>query len=139
MIFSSAVPNYDIARIEAMLNLITSEEGDALRNKLKLLSASLRQFCNAEKYKIYTQDIRSPIVSIFCGEEKDCRSLRLQFDSKNIYLSPFFQPATPPRETLLRMTVNSGLTKVQLEYIAEALYAIKNIYLQQRMTHPAFD
>ncbi|WP_419421364.1 aminotransferase class I/II-fold pyridoxal phosphate-dependent enzyme (plasmid) [Legionella sp. D16C41] len=138
MIFSSAIPNYDIARIEAMLNLIISSEGDVLRNKLRSLSTSLRQLCIKEKYKIYSQDIRSPIVSVFCGEEKDCRSLRMQFDKKNIYLSPFFQPATPPKETLLRMTVNSGISSIQFEYIAETLHAIKSYFSQRKITHPAF-
>ncbi|ASQ46177.1 aminotransferase class I/II-fold pyridoxal phosphate-dependent enzyme [Legionella clemsonensis] len=139
MIFSSAVPNYDIARMEAMLHILTAEEGDALRARLYLLSAKLRQCLIEEKYRLYTEDNRSPIVSIFCGEEKDCRCLRLAFDSKNIYLSPFFQPATPPKETLLRMTVNSGISTMQLEYIAETVRHIKKIFLLQKMAHPAFE
>ncbi|OCH97470.1 hypothetical protein A8135_03065 [Legionella jamestowniensis] len=138
MIFSSAVPNYDIARIEAMMQILTAEEGDALRARLFLLSATLRQYLIEEKYKLYTKDNCSPIVSIFCGEEEDCRCLRLAFDSKHIYLSPFFQPATPPKETLLRMTVNSSISALQLEYIAEAVRNIKKIFLLQKITHPAF-
>lgn len=138
MIFSSAVPNYDIARIEAMLALFMSEEGAALRNKLFELCAQLRAACIDKQYRLCSAEVRSPIVSIFCGEELDCRRLRLAFDSKNIYLAPFFQPATPPKETLLRMTINSGISDLQYTYIVEALDTVKLDFFQQNSPHPAF-
>lgn len=136
-VFSSAIPNYDLARIDTVLNILPSKEGDGLRERLFNSSRALRQFLMDEGFVLCCDNFDSPIISIYCGEESCCRALRMAFDERNIYLSTFFQPATPPKDTLLRMTVNSSLRDGQVNRIKKAAKDVKHYLLATQEAHPS--
>jgi len=68
---------------------------------------------------------QSHIVSVEAGSEEKTETLRDALEDRNIFGSVFCSPATPKNRALIRLSVNSKLSKDKLRYIVNAFKEIK--------------
>jgi CAI-1 autoinducer synthase len=114
-IFSSACLPHDWAGIQAALELIA--EGDHLRRRLHENATYLRTRLSALGYPIAS---RSQIVALVSGVEETTIFLRRFLEAQGIYGSVFCAPATRLDESLVRLSINAGLTRADLDRIVLA-------------------
>lgn len=127
-VFSSAIANYDIVRIDKMLDLISGSVGDSKRQQLHHNMNYLRKELREMQVNVVDTQIPSPIISLMGGIESVTKKLKQIFDDHNIYAAPFCLPATSKNGSLLRVTVNSDLTIMQMNYILQVMADIKKCY-----------
>lgn len=121
-IFSSTLLIHEIYALQKTLDVIISE-GDRRRN-LHNNSLFLRNKLTALGYNV---DIsKSQIIPLEAGTELQTICLRNSLEKRNIFGSVFCPPATAKNRAMIRLSVNSSLTKTQLDYIAEACSQIRN-------------
>ena len=119
-IFSSALLDHEIAGLRATLTVI--KDSDDLREALKEKASYLRKELKQLGYKVLSQ---SHIVSVEAGSEEETETLRDALEDRNIFGSVFCSPATPKNRSLIRLSVNSKLSKDKLRYIVNAFKEIK--------------
>jgi CAI-1 autoinducer synthase len=119
-IFSSALLDHEIAGLRATLEVI--KDSDDLREALKEKASYLRKELKQLGYKVLSQ---SHIVSVEAGSEEKTETLRDALEDRNIFGSVFCSPATPKNRALIRLSVNSKLSKDKLRYIVNAFKEIK--------------
>jgi len=123
-IFSSALLDHEIAGLRATLEVI--KDSDDLREALKEKASYLRKELKQLGYKVQSQ---SHIVSVEAGSEEKTETLRDALEDRNIFGSVFCSPATPKNRALIRLSVNSKLSKDKLRYIVNAFKEIKEKYI----------
>ncbi len=120
-IFSSALPEHEIAALRATLEVI--KEADDLREALKTKAAYLRKELKQLGYQVQSQ---SHIVSIESGSEEKTEILRDALEERNIFGSVFCSPATPKNRALIRLSVNSKISFEDLRHIVQCFKDIKD-------------
>jgi CAI-1 autoinducer synthase len=113
-IFSSACLPHDWAGIDAALELIASAEDR--RQRLRKNASDLRERLSALGYPIAS---RSHIIALVAGVEDATIQLRRFLEAHGIYGSVFCAPVTRLHESLIRLSINAGLTEPDLDRIAE--------------------
>ncbi len=121
-IFSSAVPNYDLARINAMLGVIIA--ANDRRQKLMHNANFLRNHLLDHGFNIVKTNMPSPIICFVCGSEAITKKFRDRLEERNIFGAVFCSPATRLNESMLRFTVHSNLTQSELAYFIEAVQQV---------------
>ncbi|KXN67691.1 PLP-dependent transferase [Conidiobolus coronatus NRRL 28638] len=116
-IFSSAVMNYDIIRIDKILTKIS--EMDAERAYLLTISKLLHDAIPKKFLKSKTGDI-TPIVSIVFDNEKDLVDMNQWLHTKQIFPACFIAPATD--RPAIRFTLNCRITVDQLSICQDLSY-----------------
>ncbi len=109
-VFSSCLLPHEIAGLNATLELI--QNSDDARAKLHANSRRIRK-CLTE-YGFTNTNGTEQIICLEAGPEADTVKLRETFDSHDIFGAVFIWPATAKNRSMLRFTVNSGLTEDQL-------------------------
>ncbi|MCP3890509.1 MAG: quorum-sensing autoinducer synthase [Desulfobulbaceae bacterium] len=122
-IFSSAVLDHESAGFLAALEVIKKENNrrDDLNNNADFLRGQLRRL----GYDV--SESQSQIMSLVAGPEHQTIVLRDALEARGVFGSPFCAPATPKNRSLIRFSVNSGLTKEQLTRVVEVCREIKDI------------
>ena len=121
-IFSSAILPHEIVAFEATLDVIASD--DARRDALWTKTDFLRRELTALGYPIAAPD--SQIIALEAGPEARTVKLRDALEAHDVYGAVFCAPATPKKRSLLRLSVNSGLSREQLDKVVSACAAIRD-------------
>ncbi len=121
-IFSSAVLPHEIEAFEATLDIVAA--GRDLRESLWKNTRYLRQGLAALGYPIGPGE--SQIVPLEAGPEPRTLSLRDALEERNIFGAVFCAPATPRNRSMVRLSINAGLTREQLDTVIEVCAQIKD-------------
>ncbi|SBS38708.1 CAI-1 autoinducer synthase [Marinomonas spartinae] len=120
-IFSSALLPYEIAGLDKTLDLIIV--ADDRRKQLHSNADYLREGLSSLGYN--TSDSQSQIIALESGMEWQTKILKDSLESRDVFGSVFAAPATPKKRSLVRLSVNSGLTEGQLGYIIKVFEDIR--------------
>ena len=120
-IFSSALLNHELAWFDAAVDFIAA--ADERRARLMAVSHTLRQGLSDLGYNV--SDGSEQIIALEVGPELQTRVLRDALQMNGIFGSVFCAPATPKNRSLMRLTLNSGLTDVELERILTVCETIR--------------
>lgn len=121
-IFSSGLMAHEIVILDETCRQIG--RADSERKTLQENAAYLRGGLSALGYNVDAS--QTQIVSLEPGEEFRTIALRNALESRGIFGSVFCAPATPKNRSLIRFTVNSGLTRDQLDRIITACAEIRS-------------
>ena len=120
-IFSSTLLPHEIAGLQATLEVISN--ADDRRVQLHENSRFFREGLDTLDYNITSQ---SYIVSIESGLESDTEMLRDALEEHNVFGSVFLAPATPKNRSLVRFSLHSGMSTVELEYVLKVCDEIRD-------------
>jgi CAI-1 autoinducer synthase len=121
-IFSSTLLPHDVKGLDATLSVIKQEGWR--REKLHANAAYLRTHLDALGYNL--GDTQSQILSLESGTEQQTIVLRDALESRGIFGSIFCAPATPKSRSLMRFSVNAGLTEAELERVVAVCHDIRD-------------
>jgi CAI-1 autoinducer synthase len=115
-IFSSALLPFEVAVLDATLTQIA--RADERRRQLFENAAYLRRGLVALGLDFGTAS--EQILGLVGGPEARTIHLRNALESRGVFGSVFCAPATPPLGSLIRLTVNSGLARADLDRVVAA-------------------
>ena len=124
-IFSSALLPYEISGLKATLEVV--KNSNRRREKLTLKAKYLRDGLRGLGIPICSQ---SQIISLEGGREEVTENIRDELEARNIFGSVFCDPATPKNRSLVRFSVNSDVSTIELNKIilaCEEFYGSLNI------------
>lgn len=121
-IFSSTLLPHDVAGMDATLSVIRQEGWR--RQRLHNNAARLREELQAIGYNL--NDSASQIVSLEAGPEENTLVLRDALESRGIFGAPFIAPATPKNRSLIRFSVNTGLSEGDIDRIVRVCREIRD-------------
>ncbi|SDH99428.1 CAI-1 autoinducer synthase [Vibrio xiamenensis] len=125
-IFSSAMLPYENDRISKTLEVI--KKSDVSRTRLNSSAKYLAEELRKIGFSIRSE---SQIVSLETGDEKNTEKVRQYLESNGIFGAIFCRPATTPNKNIMRFSLNSSITQVELDRIIEVCkkaYSEPNIY-----------
>lgn len=119
-IFSSCLLPHEIAGLAATLEVIRAS--DAARATLRRHTERLRRSFTELGYPI--QHGSEQILSLEAGPEMDTLALRDRLEDHGVFGAVFCAPATSRNRSMVRLTLNAGLTEAELRHVEEAARAI---------------
>jgi len=119
-IFSSCLLNHELAGFSAAVEFLY--ECDDRRKRLFANARYLRSRLSDIGYNV--DEGTEQIIALEAGPEKQTRVLRDALQKNGVFGSVFCAPATPRNRSLIRLTVNSGLTDEQLDKVAQVCESI---------------
>lgn len=126
-IFSTSVLPHEVAGYNAVLDILERE--DWRRHKLHRNHTYLRTRIAALGYNI--EHSHSQIISLEPGETRLLLLLRDALESRGVFGSVFYPPATPDRRCLIRFTLNCNMTTDELDHVVRVCRDIRD---EVRMT-----
>jgi len=121
-IFSSCLLEHELAWFDAALDLI--RVADDRRAALHRNSAVLRAGLAALGYNV--GDGTEQIIALEAGIEPDTLKLRKALERHGVYGAVFCAPATPKNRSLVRLTINAGLSEEQIARVLAGCAAIRD-------------
>lgn len=115
-IFSSALMQHDLEWFMSIIPVIMSSE--IKREKLHLNSRKIRENLSHSGYSV--SGGTEQIIAVEIGSEKNVQLLQKHLQSKGVYGSVFCYPATTKNKALIRLTINSDLTDLDISKISDA-------------------
>lgn len=120
-IFSSTLLSHEVAGLDATLTVIQSEGWR--RQKLHVNAGYLRARLDALGYNL--SDSESQIISLESGSEQKTIQLKEALEANEIFGSIFCAPATPKNRAIIRFSLNSDLTRPELDRIVRVCADIR--------------
>lgn len=112
-IFSSALLPPDIAALSKTLEIIKT--ADAARARVQANADYLRTGLDKLGYNV---DIsQSQIIALEAGLENNTMKLRDALEARGVFGSVFCAPATAFKRSLIRLSINAGLTRADLDHV----------------------
>lgn len=121
-IFSTGVLPHEVAGYDAVLDIFERE--DWRRHHLHRNHNYLRSRIEALGYNI--ENSHSQIISLEPGETRLLLLLRDALESRGVFGSVFYPPATPDRRSLIRFTLNCNLTTDELDHVVRVCRDIRD-------------
>ncbi|SHM50932.1 CAI-1 autoinducer synthase [Duganella sacchari] len=121
-IFSSCLLGHELAWFDAAIDFIAA--ADDRRAALHAHARTLREELGALGYNV--SDGCEQIIALEPGPEPRTLALRKLLEQRGVYGAMFCAPATPKNRSLVRLTLNSGLNRVQLARIVHACDEIRH-------------
>jgi CAI-1 autoinducer synthase len=121
-IFSSCLLHHELAWFDAALDFI--RHANDRRQRLHANSRTLRQALSALGYNV--SDGTEQIIALEVGTEPQTLVLRNALEENGIFGSVFCAPATPKNRSLVRLSINSGLTAVEMGRIIKVCEYIRD-------------
>lgn len=121
-IFSSCLLGHELAWFDAAIDFIAA--ADDRRAALHAHARTLREELGALGYNV--SDGCEQIIALEPGTEPRTLALRKLLEQHGVYGAMFCAPATPKNRSLVRLTLNSGLNRVQLARIVHACDEIRH-------------
>src|SRR5699024_1495676 len=120
-IFSSALLPQEIAGLDATLDVIL--KAHQRRVRLHKNTVDLR----SRLYQLgYNMDAsQAQIVALEAGPERQTIVLRDALESRGVFGSVFCAPATAKNRSLIRLSINAGLTNEQIDWVVEVCRDIR--------------
>lgn len=109
-IFSSCLLNHELAWFDAAIDFV--EQADARRAGLRRITEEVRTGLGRLGYCV--DEGSEQIVALEVGTEPKTLVLRKALENRGIQGAVFCAPATPKNRALVRLTLNSGLTKREI-------------------------
>lgn len=122
LIFSTSVLPHEVAGYGAALDIIETEQWR--RDRLHANHAYLRAGLDDLGYNVDPCDAQ--ILALEAGSEANTFRLREALERRDVFGSGFCWPATPHNRSLVRLTVNAGLTQVQLDHVLRVCAEIRD-------------
>ena len=115
-IFSSCLLEHELAWFDAALDFIAAADGRraSLHASARRVRAGLRDL----GYNV--DDGTEQIIALEAGPEPKTLVLRKALEKRGIYGAVFCAPATAKNRSLVRLTLNAGLTRVDEERLLDA-------------------
>lgn len=113
-IFSSALTRNDIIRIRAVWEVVKAADD----RRARLLSASkllCKDLSSIGRLSETHSSTPSHIVCIKVRNEEEMARLHRYLSSMGILTAPFFYPAVPVREPILRLTIHCDISKTDIQ------------------------
>ncbi|NKI70968.1 alpha-hydroxyketone-type quorum-sensing autoinducer synthase [Collimonas pratensis] len=120
-IFSSCLLGHELAWFDAALDFIRA--ADDRRRALHDNAHRIRVELDALGYNV--SDGSEQIIALEAGAEPMTLVLRKALEAEGIFGAVFCAPATPKNRSLVRLTLNSGLTEVEIRRIVQACASIR--------------
>lgn len=120
-IFSTSVIQHEVAGFDAVLDILENEEWR--RTSLHAKHAYLRDGLDELGYNVEAS--KAQIVALEAGDIRQTTLLRDALESRGVFGAIFFPPATPEKRCLVRLTLNCGLSRAQLDRIIEVCADIR--------------
>ncbi|MFJ2987324.1 alpha-hydroxyketone-type quorum-sensing autoinducer synthase [Collimonas sp. NPDC087041] len=120
-IFSSCLLGHELAWFDAALDFI--RHADDRRASLHRNARRIRDGLTALGYNV--SDGTEQIIALEAGTEPMTLCLRKALEAEGIFGAVFCAPATPKNRSLVRLTLNSGLTEVELQRVLQACADIR--------------
>ncbi|WP_423824001.1 alpha-hydroxyketone-type quorum-sensing autoinducer synthase [Salinisphaera sp. SPP-AMP-43] len=121
-IFSSALLPPDIAALDQTLELI--KQADAQRRRLFENTEYLRQ--NLDKLGYNVSISQAQIIALEAGPEDRTIVLRDALEAHGVFGSVFCAPATAANRSLIRLSLNSSLTRQELDHVIKVCRDIRD-------------
>lgn len=115
-IFSSCLLEHELAWFDAALDFIAA--ADARRAALQRTAAEVRAGLRALGYNV--DDGSEQIIALEAGPEPKTLVLRKALERRGIYGAVFCAPATAKNRSLVRLTLNAGLSGAQVGRLLDA-------------------
>lgn len=115
-IFSSCLLNHELAFFDAAVDFIS--RADARRAALHRNTQEVRARLSELGYCI--DDGTEQIIALEAGPEPKTLVLRKALEARGIYGAVFCAPATPKNRSLVRLTLNSGMTAADIDKLVAA-------------------
>ena len=122
-IFSSSLLPHEIAGLAATLKVVRNS--DEARTQLHAHTRRLRSSLADMGYPIHHGS--EQIIALEAGSEPDTMVLRDHLEARNLFGAIFCAPATSRNRAMVRLTLNAGLTNLELERIETAAQEIAAI------------
>ena len=122
-IFSSSLLPHEIAGLAATLKVVRNS--DEARTQLHAHTKRLRSSLSDMGYPIHHGS--EQIIALEAGSEPDTMVLRDHLEARNLFGAIFCAPATSRNRAMVRLTLNAGLTNLELERIETAAQEIAAI------------
>ena len=120
-IFSSTLLPHEVAGLDATLSVIRSEGWR--RERLRANVEYLRPRLDELGYNLNSS--ASQIISLESGTEQKTIQLKEALETRGIFGSIFCAPATPKSRAIIRFSINSELTKSELDRIVHVCHEIR--------------
>ncbi|NRR30104.1 quorum-sensing autoinducer synthase [Oxalobacteraceae bacterium] len=120
-IFSSCLLSHELAWFDAALDFVAA--ADERRAALHRITREVRAGLSTLGYHI--DDGSEQIIALEAGVEPKTLALRKALERQGIYGAMFCAPATPKNRSLVRLTLNAGLSGEQLMQILAGCAAIR--------------
>ena len=120
-IFSSCLLGHELAWFNAALSFI--QDADIRRERLRLVTKRLRQSLTDLGYNV--ADGTEQIIALEAGPEEKTLILRNALQQRDIFGAVFCAPATAKNKSMVRLTLNSSLTDVEIDYIIKVCAEIR--------------
>ncbi|WP_211463377.1 alpha-hydroxyketone-type quorum-sensing autoinducer synthase [Collimonas silvisoli] len=120
-IFSSCLLGHELAWFDAALDFIRN--ADDRRLALHRNARRIRDGLSDLGYNV--SDGTEQIIALEAGTEPMTLMLRKALQAEGIFGAVFCAPATPKNRSLVRLTLNSGLTEVEIQRVLQACAAIR--------------
>jgi CAI-1 autoinducer synthase len=115
-IFSSCLLNHELAWFDAALDFIRA--ADTRRAALRRITRDVRARISALGYCI--DDGTEQIIALEAGTEPRTLALRKALENRGIYGAVFCAPATAKNRSLVRLSLNAGLTRIEIDKLIHA-------------------
>lgn len=115
-IFSSCLLEHELAWFDAALDFIS--QCDARRAALRRNARMVREGLSDLGFNV--SDGTEQIIALEAGPEPKTLALRKALERRGIYGAVFCAPATAKNRSLVRLTLNSGLTGDEVERLLDA-------------------
>ena len=120
-IFSTSVLQHEVAGYDAVLDILENEEWR--RISLHANHAYLKEGLDRLGYNVEAS--KTQIIALEAGDIRQTTALRDALESRGVFGAIFFPPATPEKRCLLRLTLNCGLSRCDLDRIIEVCADIR--------------
>jgi CAI-1 autoinducer synthase len=120
-IFSSCLLSHELAWFNAALTFI--QKADARRERLHLITKYLRQSLTDLGYNVSIGT--EQIIALEAGPEEKTLILRNALQKREIFGAVFCAPATAKNKSMVRLTLNSGLTDMEIEHVINVCAEIR--------------
>lgn len=120
-VFSSCLLQHEIAWFDAALDFIS--QADDRRARLKAQTKRVRETLTELGYNV--SDGSEQIIALEAGTEPQTMVLRNALQSRGVFGAVFCAPATPKNRSLMRLTLNSGLTDIEVDRVLEVCAEIR--------------
>lgn len=121
-IFSTSLLPHELSGLAATHQVIRS--ADDRRDRLRRVTRRVRQALLAQGFPI--ADGSEQIVAMEAGAELLTARVRDEFEAQGIFGSVFSAPATTLNRSLLRLTLNAGMSDAHIEKLLAACVAVRD-------------
>ncbi|CAF1008844.1 unnamed protein product [Adineta steineri] len=118
-IFSSALMNWDIQRLQRAINIIYN--ADEERQRLMHIATTVRHAAVTLKFDVEQTPLPSPILCLNGGPNLFSKKLQSYFENAGVSGAIFIAPATPLNGSMLRLTFHAGLSDEDVSRIINTL------------------